>query len=227
MKKVAFTLAETLITLTIIGVIAAITIPTLLSKYQKHTYVVGLKKAYAELKTALQIMPVSEGCSTNDLECTGFISGTPEQRIELLSKQFKTVKIIKEDENNDTGCNNFSALDNGGFTSPPCFYTADGKIFSVSNNTNYPDIAVDINGLNGPNKSGRDIFLFVTATQLQNDVEQGTLMPMGSKLVAKYYGSDSNHWKDKCTTENVNSDYYHYYASSCAGRVLEEDAMNY
>ena len=38
LKKSAFTLAETLITLTIIGVVAALTIPNLISSYQKHTY---------------------------------------------------------------------------------------------------------------------------------------------------------------------------------------------
>jgi prepilin-type N-terminal cleavage/methylation domain-containing protein len=39
----AFTLAEVLITLGIIGVVAAITIPTLVQNYQKKTYVEGLK----------------------------------------------------------------------------------------------------------------------------------------------------------------------------------------
>ena len=52
-NKKAFTLAEVLITLTIIGVIAAITIPNLMQKYTKHQYVVGLKKAYSELSNAI------------------------------------------------------------------------------------------------------------------------------------------------------------------------------
>ena len=38
-KRRAFTLAEVLITLTIIGVIAALTISNLYSKYQKHVWV--------------------------------------------------------------------------------------------------------------------------------------------------------------------------------------------
>ena len=42
--KRAFTLAETLITLTIIGVIAAMTIPTLVSKYQNIPMSLDLKK---------------------------------------------------------------------------------------------------------------------------------------------------------------------------------------
>ncbi len=41
--KAAFTLAEVLITLGIIGVVAAITMPSLIQKYQKKTYIEGLK----------------------------------------------------------------------------------------------------------------------------------------------------------------------------------------
>ena len=48
MKK-AFTLAEVLITLTIIGVIAALTIPNLLQKHQEQETVTRLKKAYSTL----------------------------------------------------------------------------------------------------------------------------------------------------------------------------------
>ena len=48
-KKSAFTLAEVLITLGIIGVIAAITIPTLVTNYQKKVTVNRLKKNYATI----------------------------------------------------------------------------------------------------------------------------------------------------------------------------------
>ena len=49
LKYFAFTLAETLITLGIIGVVAALTIPGLIQSYQKQQTVVKLKKAYAIL----------------------------------------------------------------------------------------------------------------------------------------------------------------------------------
>ncbi|MDD3237319.1 MAG: prepilin-type N-terminal cleavage/methylation domain-containing protein [Candidatus Gastranaerophilales bacterium] len=54
MKKKAFTLAEVLITLVIIGVIAAITIPSLLNKTNQQEYRVGAKKAYSVLSQAAQ-----------------------------------------------------------------------------------------------------------------------------------------------------------------------------
>lgn len=54
-KRFAFTLAEVLITLGIIGVVAAITMPVLIQSYQKHVVATSLRKAYAELNLALQM----------------------------------------------------------------------------------------------------------------------------------------------------------------------------
>ena len=52
LKKAAFTLAEVLITLGIIGVVAAMTIPTLINKYQDFSLKVQFKKTYAVLQQA-------------------------------------------------------------------------------------------------------------------------------------------------------------------------------
>ena len=51
-KYKAFTLAEVLITLTIVGIIAALTIPTLITNIEKHQYTSKLKKASATLGNA-------------------------------------------------------------------------------------------------------------------------------------------------------------------------------
>lgn len=53
MKK-AFTLAEVLITLGIIGVIAALTLPGLIQGYRKKVTETALKKAYSQLSQALE-----------------------------------------------------------------------------------------------------------------------------------------------------------------------------
>ena len=54
MKK-GFTLSEVLITLGIIGIVAAMTIPTLITNYQKKTTATRVKKAYAELLQAIKL----------------------------------------------------------------------------------------------------------------------------------------------------------------------------
>lgn len=54
-KFVGFTLAEVLITLGIIGVVAALTLPSVIQKYQKKVTVERLKKSYSTLAQAVQM----------------------------------------------------------------------------------------------------------------------------------------------------------------------------
>ena len=53
--KFGFTLAEVLITLGIIGVVAAMTIPTLIANYQKKQTVVKLQKAISVMNQAYRL----------------------------------------------------------------------------------------------------------------------------------------------------------------------------
>ena len=60
MKK-AFTLAEVLITLMIIGIVAALTIPSVISNYQQQEFKTGLKKAVSVLNEAIQMNISQDG----------------------------------------------------------------------------------------------------------------------------------------------------------------------
>ena len=60
MKK-GFTLAEVLITLAIIGVVAALTIPGVIANTQQSEYKTGLKKAVSVLNSAIQANIANEG----------------------------------------------------------------------------------------------------------------------------------------------------------------------
>ena len=94
MRRKGFTLAEVLITLGIIGVVAALTIPTLINNYQKQEYVVGLKKAYAEFNQALAQFANDNGCP-GDLKCTGFFETTSssDDFANEIGKYFKGAKM--------------------------------------------------------------------------------------------------------------------------------------
>jgi len=59
-KRASFTLAETLITLAIIGIIAALTIPNLISKYKKEVAIIKLTKAVSLLKHANTFSKIEE-----------------------------------------------------------------------------------------------------------------------------------------------------------------------
>lgn len=61
MKIKAFTLAEVLITLGIIGIVAALTMPTLINSTHGKELDAALKKAYSILQQAIQRMTFEEG----------------------------------------------------------------------------------------------------------------------------------------------------------------------
>ncbi|MBE7708993.1 MAG: type II secretion system protein [Cyanobacteria bacterium SIG32] len=60
-RKTAFTLAEVLITLAIIGVVAAMTIPTLISNYKEKATVTKVKKAYSVMNEAMRLATIEHG----------------------------------------------------------------------------------------------------------------------------------------------------------------------
>lgn len=60
-KRNAFTLAEVLITLGIIGVVAAVTLPALVQKYKEKQRVTQVKKAYTVLSQAFQMVKLEYG----------------------------------------------------------------------------------------------------------------------------------------------------------------------
>ena len=60
-RKAAFTMAEVLITLGIIGIIAAMTLPNLIGNYKMLTYEVAFKKQYALLQNTMNLLTVDNG----------------------------------------------------------------------------------------------------------------------------------------------------------------------
>ena len=88
MKK-GFTLAEVLITLGIIGVVAAMTIPTLVANYNAKAWATAAQVFESKLNDALKTMNTQSSLSGHD---------STEEFVDELSKHFKTSKICKGDE---------------------------------------------------------------------------------------------------------------------------------
>src|SRR5574344_2705711 len=61
LKKAAFTLAEVLIVLGIIGVVAAFTIPVLIKNIQKEETLIKLKASYTQLYQTIKLSEVDNG----------------------------------------------------------------------------------------------------------------------------------------------------------------------
>lgn len=177
-KKAAFTLAEVLITLGIIGVVAAVTLPTLVANYQKTVWVNQLKKTYSTLNEGFKQIVANEGCTT--LECAG-LSGTGGHTGFDFSNANTKEKFVKEFklENVFVGkppsnsIYNYKVKTLSGYESSFQEYYIPDNEYSLSGTTTSgeiisiviaawlgPIIVVDINGLKSPNTIGRDIFMF-------------------------------------------------------------------
>ena len=216
----AFTFAEVLIALVIIGVIAAITVPTLIQKYQDQALKSALKKNYSVLKSALDKYQVENGerLLANDL---GTIRLKP-----ILIKYLNVMTDCGNGWNDAKACipnwgsgnaseknskvyknynnTNYIALslfDDGQFI------LNDGSIIMINLDTTGKFISVDVNGYQKkPNRLGKDLFMF----QLMNN---GELLPMGAKNT-KYY-SESNDYCSNTSTNSLNG-------AGCTAKVLRD-----
>ncbi len=113
-KRNAFTLAEVLITLGIIGVVAAMTMPTLLNSTQAARSKTGFKKVMNVLNQALVVHNALEDQTTADL--TGTSSGTddPLSLAGLIQEKANVIKVEKHTSGQAT--NNYVLYFNDGMT---------------------------------------------------------------------------------------------------------------
>ncbi len=96
-KKAAFTLAEVLITLAIIGVVAAMTLPVLINKYQERVTITKVKKMYSTLANAYELYKVENSDP-------GMIPFNEEGAIQVAEIFKPYLKIAKDCGTRGTGC---------------------------------------------------------------------------------------------------------------------------
>lgn len=195
--KLGFTLAEVLITLSIIGIVAELTLPTLITSYKKQIYTTQLEKFYSEFQAGAKSYYASKDCL--DLKCTGAFDGattwcTPDvpngmcpNLDDFVTKSFKLAENYRFNGTNqhqtywleDTLGMYQYYFTNGQYS----FLTADNFLvgmttYDTEGCSNLIDICayiyVDVNGYNGPDILGRDTFQFY----LRKD---GTLIPDSGK----------------------------------------------
>ncbi len=164
MYKRAFTLAEVLITLGIIGVVAAMTIPTLINSYKKKVVETQLKHSYSIINQAVKL-----SVAEND-EVAGWDFTLPAE--EFMKRYFTPyIKVDVKKVSTDTGMlgDIESAL------------SINGTQFLINRYTVRPTgglyhflrITVDINGTQKPNQQGRDRFNFYIVPTAKNVYNTG------------------------------------------------------
>ena len=194
--RLAFTLAEVLVTLGIIGIIAALTMPALITKYQKKQTVAQLKKSYSVISQALVSSQAENGSIEEwDLSNIGQMdTGAPNESYRdaltrVVNKYF--VPYFELVENCGLSCNSQKDIKRLELNrTRECYwntkefyviYLKDGSIIAFSMDVSgagvyqYIYINVDINGNAKPNVYGRDIFTFMltSATKKLNMAGDG------------------------------------------------------
>ncbi len=95
-KNLGFTMAEFLLSLTIIGVVAAITLPSLMANINERTWNTQRKALYARLSQAIAMMPQLNGYGEYEGTNTdGVVSATKDTAAEafLTEGLSKVLKI--------------------------------------------------------------------------------------------------------------------------------------
>lgn len=184
--KAGFTLAEVLITLGIIGVVAAMTIPNLMTAHKKRVIESKLKKAVSTINQAIKLSENENG----ELETWDKTLSHEEFVKKYFSPYMKIMKIcITPTDCKYTGKNSewiyLNGEKNGYYNSPfnnnrTPFMSMDGilYVFGFSPPSgiaadNDKIIIIDINGSEKPNRFGHDVFFLIRNEQADSITPYG------------------------------------------------------
>ena len=220
-----FTLAE---------VVAAITIPSLMSSYRKKSYYTQFMKARSVIENALRMYANDYDCDVHDGSCYF----RNEEEIRNFGKYFKGVQYVTldnyknlcagydkipitwsdkkssdEDSEGASFCDNSYAAPESDTTG---FLTIDGMLLLLTQDAGYANgSTVDVNGPDsGPNVFGRDMFYFY----ISSDIEVYCNNMWGISKACKQQ------------KQNGGGAYCYetpYGADDCGARLIEEGKMNY
>lgn len=199
-KKKAFTLAEVLITLGIIGVVAAFTLQSLFTNIRNKQLETQLKHSYSVISQALEMYQAETGekLTSENLGLRQF-----------KTKVFKYLNVVKDcgygnidtdkaclpnlGSNSENNPKTYKLFDGKSYLTGLNYFDdeqvvlSDGSLFFVKYNRDIPKlyVSVDVNGhKKNPNRLGQDLFMFQIDTK-------GNLLPMGAKGTDFYTINDS------------------------------------
>lgn len=190
-----------MITLGIIGVVAALTLPALIQNTQKKELEAGLKKGASEIAQALNMyqaengVPIASDVGYHALksEIIKYFNVLEDCGLGHVDADSACIKNYNDADTNSktymnfTGTNSIELMwfDDGQFV------LADGSLILIENNNNFDGttgniyISIDVNGYNKrPNRLGQDLFMF------QLDAN-GKLIPMGAEGTTYYNANDA------------------------------------
>lgn len=206
MNKKGFTFVEVLVTLGIIGVVAAMTLPTLIKNYKYKVLENQLKKGYSTVSQALLMMYADTGIDIN-------FNNYPNRT--FYNEFVKYLKVNPKSSNSINGIidtysanyrnyNNTAPADASSFDEGQMIINDAMAIYIQDSTQQYGlIISVDVNGINKkPNRWGHDLFSFRVE-------DNGKLSPLANPNIADIYS------------------YYRYYCSKSSQSILNGMACAY
>lgn len=225
--RFAFTIAEVLIVLGIVGIVAEMALPSLIQKTDNMTNATAFKKTYAALTNLYQQLVAENGDIISAIGQNATSSTDSAGLAKMFMDKMKVAKDCGLASAKDKNCFAYKVKyrlldgtpqgwENAGLTYYT-FTTADGVAYMVANpvldcsfaagvgppvNKLCGSITIDVNGPKGPNQYGRDTFeLFLTLTGI---------FPRG-------VGDIHDYGNPNCTSNGM----------ACGYKILMEGAMNY
>ena len=179
-RKNGFTLAEVLITLAIIGIVAVLTISGLVSKYEDKQIVTAVKKNFTVLNNALTMAIIENGpvsgwpLDTWSYNAAGRVEDSLEEEIITdeftnLDNMVKYLNVIRDCGHEANGCfshryTNLNGTAVRDFENLPYYRKLvlnDGTLVAMQGyEGGSGEIWIDVNGQKAPNTVGKDMFLF-------------------------------------------------------------------
>ena len=235
-------MAEVLVTIGIIGLLAAVLLPSINSNVVKKQYATALRSISTNISDKIQAqMALEDVGEVGDLKA--FVNNTD---VSGFRKDFAKIIDMRPAPDNLTfktlngkpatdlawASNTWSAdilgvMKNGGILMIGNYSqngTSNTAIATIQANggamyRNYATMFIDVNGYKKPNIIGRDIFRF----ELGQD---GTLYPMGGKDSSIFSGFTDSAWRTTNSWHGCKDK--SSYGLGCAGRIRESNwVMNY
>ncbi len=222
-KKAAFTLAEVLITLGIIGVVAALTIPSLINYFKVKQLEVQFKKADSIITQALKKTADEAGYdSISDFNIPGRkvtsenyaqLQKQVEELNEIWLRQFTSITpvsntLISRKNLKCTGLVGTTVMfPNCWISMGPSYQLQDGLtvtgLAAQNGGANHPGLITfmfDTNGpFNGPNRWGYDIFRVYSDLNYDKSLCNPTIQNSGNQFGCYYWAKNNINPKDKST----------------------------
>jgi type II secretory pathway pseudopilin PulG len=162
-------LAEVLITLVIVGIISAITIPTIVANYQKEALKTGFTKAYSDLNSFAKKFYAEKGISFSEYAAEHNYVENYNMMQNYIKKEYNSNLYSGQDYLQSSNyiyktlngkSKAYNVCDDYGFYAGP-----GGRYYGLNNRPNVgengPVVCVDTNGDKKPNKFGHDYFVFI------------------------------------------------------------------